>query len=631
MTVDDLGIYHEPIVTDLLSYDIESLSISISNSVLCILDNSFTFLSLEWLKWEEFELKLLSIINNLRNKWYDFDKIDISWINSKDTKREISSVLSHNYPTLEISRLLPWEKVSNISFTWIKNLNDISYQFTDLFIWKLKKELIDNFDNSLSELKSNWRLIRSSYKHLTFSFDSSLITNELIFNEYLSFTDLIYSIFEKITDDEISNVVKWWNRSRLFNEVIKHFRISVWTWIVNQKRKNSKMIWFYEAEMSSRDNKYDVAKCFDESVHSVKSVIWNAVILENIEKKIISNYLSFATIIDWVKYKVVDKNSDWDYIINKSVLRAAKKDKKVSPYKLDLLLLQYSNILNDSFDFIAPSLTWWIDRELITELNNSIKTGIIETKYIEKNYKWTYTKNALESYSEWKWWINIFIDIIDMSLMNADDFKLLAERVSKSLNKNFIYWELLKAWDSVTKKFLNFILEMLEVYPNMKIALWWDEIFIFVEWNDFDEFDIDKISERLKENDLKWRICESSNILDEDKVDKNLLWDNTLFDLLWDVSAINKVFEVRMEMIINKYNLNHAVKVPGNTFLSVTKNNYKYLFGNFSLFVEELSKNIIDENIFSFLKNNRNNILVSNINGFTVHLERDWDKINILI
>jgi len=39
--------FHEPIEHEFISYDVESLSISVSNSILTILENSFTFASLE--------------------------------------------------------------------------------------------------------------------------------------------------------------------------------------------------------------------------------------------------------------------------------------------------------------------------------------------------------------------------------------------------------------------------------------------------------------------------------------------------------------------------------------------------------------------------------------------------------
>lgn len=630
MTVNNLVKEYEPHQKDFISNDIESLSISVSNSVLCILENSFSFMSLEWLKWEEFEFRLLTIINNLRDRWYEFDKVDLSWILSMDTKRELSNIISLNYPILEISRLLPWEKVVNIQFVWVKDLNDnISKEFTDLFVWKLKEKLIGDFDYSVKDIGLNWRLIRSNYKHLTFSFDAVKTINSLIFYNYIWINELILEIFNDIWDEELLNVSNWLDRNKIEEILLNNFLLSTWSWIVKQNRENSKMVGFYEAEMSSRDEKYNKMKCFTEKTHNLRKIRYFALKLKRIENQVFEQYAFQIFTIDNTDFQVVLEDSDWNKKINEILLRSVRKWKKVIPKKLELLLMQYLTFLNDGFDFISPSLTSNVDRDEIDNINNNIRTGIVDVKYIEKNYKWTYTRNALESYSFWKEWINIFIDIVDMWIMNINDFKAIANNVSTLIEKESIYSELLSTWNSVTKKFIDYVFSILDKYENVKIALWWDEIFLFIEWESMDKNEIDYLSTSLKKKWLKWRIALSTiNNTVEWKDDNR---DNRIFDILDNFTSINKIFETKIEKLMSQYSLDRHVKIPNNTILTVSDQNYEILNNNYASFLEKLEENLFDALIIWFLKFKPKRALVYDFEWVKVYIEMEWDSLKIII
>ena len=613
---------------EVTNYDVDNLSLFVSKNILYILNGSTSLKMIKEKKWDEFELTLLHFINNLRKSWASFDKLDLTDMYSKDVNKELSQIIWLNYPSYRIWRLLPWEKVVNIYFKWIKDLNDnISKEFTDLFIWKLKDIVIGDFKLSLKNINLNWRLIRSNYKHITFSFDSSENINDLVFQYYRDIDKLLKMVFNNISDDELLSTSKWLSKEEVMSLVIKYFSFSTWKWIVDQSINNSKIIAFYDAEMSSRENKHDKSKSFVEEENNLQRIKDYAYKIKMTKRLIFNLYDKEVFIIDWNEHDVFIIDENWNKEINRLLYRKVRKWKEVLPRKLENLVQNYLNYLNNWFDFISPSLNSTLDRNVIDDINETIKTGILYTKYIEKNYKWTYTKNALECITYWKQWLNIFIDIIDMWILNLLDFESIAERIEKMSNKDDIYDELLQAWNSVTKLLIDFVESIQKKYDNLEVAIWGDEIFIFAEWENIEKDVITYISDSLIKKWLKWRLSLSYNHNEHHKDDKS----NKVFDKLDNYTSINKIFEIYISKIIDSSLFKSDYEFPANSILVISEENRSYIDDNYQNILNNLKSNIIKKNVIEFIKEDLDRVIVAEFDGLKIYFEKEWNLLKIII
>jgi hypothetical protein len=302
------------------------------------------------------------------------------------------------------------------------------------------------------------------------------------------------------------------------------------------------------------------------------------------------------------------------------LLRYVRKWKNINNLELDLLVKSYLDNINNAFDFISPVINKDKDFDNINKIWAEINSWKISKSSLEKNYKWTYTAKAIEAISEWKEWMRIFVDIVDMWIMNLRDFRSLAKKVALWKIKWDNITELLDAWLSVTKQFQDFVKEI-EKIPWSKVSLWWDEVFIFIEWKTPKEIwdIIAKISENLDNNNLRWRVSYS--------FDKNSKW---IFDSLDSLTKINKVVEKKIEEVIVWWKI--LYEVPNNLTLDI---NPKIIWNeewDFDKFLKQMESSInfvklldviqskkvwemkiwkFDDKIVSLKRNNSNEFILS--------------------
>jgi len=534
---------------------------------------------------DELSKYFLSVIQ----KHPEIKEIDISSIKDKALKAKLNHIIWLNYPLLNISRLMPWQKVVDITFLWVKDLNDwISKEFVDLFNDKFKDYILINFKCHVKEPK-HWRLIRSDYKHITFSLPHEKNIFQVLFWWWGNRKDLIKEIFDSISEKELLDVMKHSSKKMTRNEIRKKLLDSFdfWVWVSRVPWKKwdivsnkIKLESFYKTEISSRVKpKWDKIELTNYNFDTTKQFSINAF---KIESEIIKKFEWQTYKYDWVDYSIVKKIPSWEEIINPYLLRCVRKNKNIWNTELYSMVEEYISNINNAFDFISPVIKSkkWDAFEDINKIAESLNKWKIHISSLEKNYKWTYTANALEAVSAWKEWMRVFVDIVDMWIMNLTDFRELAKKVvSWKITSNNI-WELLDAWLSVTNKFQSFVKEI-EKIPWAKVSLWGDEVFIFIEWKKIEEKSdiINKITHVLNNNQLRARVSYS--------FDKTV---NKTFDKLDSLTKINKIIEKKIEEIIVWWNT--LYRVPNNLTLDINPNIVWKKDWDYDKFLENIESSI---------------------------------------
>jgi hypothetical protein len=276
-------------------------------------------------------------------------------------------------------------------------------------------------------------------------------------------------------------------------------------------------------------------------------------------------------------------------------LKYVRKEEDIWNNVLKSKIKEYIDNLNYWFDFIAP-FTNKFQLDDITIIEKQIKEGIISTDFLQNTYKNTLSKEAIKVKSKQKKWLRIFIDIVDMWIMNISDFKNLAWDINswKIWPENIS--SLLEAWKTATNKFQNLLVSLKKEYKDIQISLWWDEIFIFLPERDEakNKTILKDISEKLDGQDLVWRISSSTN--------KN---NEKIFDHLDWLTSVSKFFEKIVERIINN---------DKNTIFNKSVSNETYL--------KELSLSSININI----ENSIQILLLEKSDDFIINLQKSIDN-----
>lgn len=404
----------------------------------------------------EFEKLLIEKIDEFESiNWTKVKKIDISEFNNiehKYLKEKIYTIVWNNFPLLEVSRLTEWSKVVDITFLWIKTLNDnISKEFVDLFNNSLKSYLHKNFYKN-SWINPHWRIVRDNYKHMTFSMNSSNDISNTIFWNIKNKTKLLEFIFDNLDKNKLNLALreaKVKDLESVKNILLNEFDFWIWTTIVkksnnwNEISLSDKLESFYKAEISSR-NKVDLSNLWDNLEFNFENIISFAKEALNQEKDIINKY-------NWKKF--IFNSTEFDVIVNWKInsilLRYVRKWEDIWDKDLKLLVGNYINSLNDWFDFIAPFVEK-TQLEDIWKIETQIERWIIDIDLLKNTYKNTLSVNALKLESKWKEWLRVFIDIVDMWIMNLNDFRKLASRIV--------------SWDLKKRRFIWFIICMTNSY-----------------------------------------------------------------------------------------------------------------------------------------------------------------------
>ena len=518
---------------------------------------------------------------SIKSKNINKHKIHIN----NNLKQKIHKEFSKNFPLLSIERLAPDSKIYNITFTWwIKKLNDKYWQSNvDLLI----NEIQDHFIS----LNSKNRIVRKNYKHLTID----ALDNKNIDLWWTNSPDIVKSIIEKNKKTLKRNFLKNKKIDKLdnlvdnFDDFVKDSitNIKFWIWTANVKWNNlkDKLNAFYQAEISARWGNWEKVEIIKYNTEKIEKLAFNVL---KIEKEIVLKYDNKKFFYNWKDYDIITLSPNWQKTINPILLRFIRKDKNIVDEKwkkmeeLINLTKSYTNNLNSWFDFIAPYIDLNKDIKFIKKLNNQIRKWKISISNFLQDFKWNIPKWMFFDFVKQKSWSAYFIDVKDMWILNLNDFKKIAEDIHKKWIKNI---ELTSSWKSVTWKFVSFVKNLKKEDPNLKIALWWDEIYIYSnKYSNLEEI----ISKNMHSVWFNGRITKY----------KWEIWENT-FSHLDKATWIIKEVETPIEYYFNKLN----EFIP-----NITLNNIKWL--DLSKNIEDMDINIkINENLIKDILNWKNVVL----------------------
>ncbi len=492
---DEVKLFFEEIITNFQSLNKLKEKDQISEKLYTFKNTNISIIAI-WLIAYEFlplsKLKTIKTVEELDNimfesikKWNKKVKID-DWVD----KKILSDKLVENFPLIWVSRLEKWNIVYNMSFWGIKDINDRYWQ-------KVTDEVIDLIKDKIRNWRNKWdRIVRDNYKHITFITNKELTT--ILWNKKW---ELIKQVLEENRNHLISKVN--WDYDLFEKKVINSLYLWIWKskvkWWTDKDRLNA----FYEAEISSRHWQNETVKWIEFSKENIKEISHNIL---KIESNIIEKYKHKEVTIDWKKYKTIIESLDWENTINPILLRYARKGKKIKNLnwneipELNNELNKYIENLNNWFDFISPYTSFDNDMKIARKIDREIKDWNINIQHFVNTYKWTLSKWFFERFVNWKKWSLYFIDIKDMWIMNLMDFRKIAKEVNEKWIENI---DLTSSWKAVTESFIEFVDKLKKEHKNVKVAIWWDEIYIYDE----SKIDIwDDISLTLKQQWLKWRL-----------------------------------------------------------------------------------------------------------------------------
>lgn len=558
------------------------------------IENSELIKNMDQNEFENFVLEIL--FNNPRATKIDFSEILKEWY----IHSNIYNIIWRNFPLVEISRLIKDQKVVDLTFMWVKKLNEnISKEFVDIFSNKIKDILNSNFAQII-DWERPWRLIRNNYKHLTYSIRKDLNISKKIFWEEIDKEKIVKKAFYSINQNELNEIIKnswkdYLTKEYILEQLENNFDFWIWASEIWHWNLKEKLTSFYKWEISSR-NIADLENLNDSINYNFQSIKNNAKNALNIEKELINTFSDKSFYYNWVEYDII---VNWK--ISSILLKHIRKSEKIEWENSEFIkneIEKYIKYLTDWFDFISPVIndedfneTW--------KINKQITNWIIDRKLFTKTYKNTLSTQSLKQLTKWKKWARIFIDIVDMWIMNLNDFRDLAIKVDSWEISEENIDELLKAWETATKKFQWFVKNIKSIYNNARISIWWDEIFIFLEEKEENENPeiISNISELIQEFSLKWRISSSYN--------SN---DNEIFNILDNTTIINKIFEKSFEWIIqeNKSDENILLTSSDIIHLDIDDEKLHFINENLIIFINLIQKNISKNELYELINKWKN-------------------------
>ncbi len=585
-------------------------------SIISVLATTWWWLYLlkKWLqKWNNIELKwwihkltddkidkltdreLLWIIINNENK-----NIDINWLSTKN-KQKINNILTQNYPLYWVSRLTPNSNLININISWIKNINDKFWQdFTDLLNKNFKEEIFKNLEKTWY----NSRVIRSDYKNISLVLPKNSDISKLFWHS-IQTKDFIEKIINKtISESNLAHSEK----TSAINLIRENYNFWVWKSKIWTDTSNiiHNIEYLRQAEITSRRNIWNstdniVTYSSEESLNKIRNSI-------NIENEILSKYEWKSFSYKWKDFKITT-NINNENKISSDLLRVVRKWEEINPKELKSEIEKYIKELNDSIDFISPLRTSIkFSQEQVNEAEKiwkMMKDGIIDKKYLSTTYKWWLNKDVFINKITNIPWESIFIDIKDMWIHNLVDYREKAKKID-ILSNSYKKWEIskekielelyqtmLEAWLPITEKFIEFKSRLKTIYPNAKIHIWWDEIYIFN--NDWKHIDLQQILNILNTSDISWRLTRNNwigserNFADLDlnsninkkieeyiKIKTNIDFKTTinLAVLKLEKEEIKK-FLIEIESILKNANLENLLKENWEIIINTSKWNFR--------------------------------------------------------
>jgi len=480
--------------------------------------------------------------------------------------------INDNFPLLTITRIQYWSVSFTINFSGIKKANLLWKVRVDNIVNILKNEITEELNKSIGEDWMNFRIIVDRY-------------NRLLLNICRIQKDFFEIDKEEIKDD----IIKKYQLNKKEKEILKILDFSFIRYSNKRDGMRWKMLNYYESIFNARLNDND----FKNN---------NNILFSNLEDK---NTLIKKAILLARRIKIIEGDiNDWyDFWTN---LEKVKKWIKINDSKKELLYKRYKAII-DVFDIVMPfvgELNFDILEKETKENEGKIQKMIDVEEYnneelIKYNYKWELTKKEFLNQCVWRKGIMFFFDFIGMWIDNIQDNRrniinfLLDENNSEEDKEN----KLLEAWLNTTNNFLEIKDELKKVsWENVKITIIWDEIYMFVEWNNNIENLKKDFTNIFSKNNKKSRISytnitEWNNNLESldkiyadldtvtDKVNKNSE-NNTISKNFVNLEIVQELNENKKEIYTSFYELKSIPNIVNCVLSEVSwifSNNWKQL------------------------------------------------------
>lgn len=632
-----------------------------------------------WMSFQEkFSREITSVLSHSQKNNYKLPNETLAWFSDEEfiqflIKKEISElnisllnwtnkerlnrILTGNFPLLEISRLVSWDKLLNVNISWIKQINDIAgADFCDKVILKFKEILRSQFTKSSKNSTHKWRIVKDDYKNITFETRSENAL-ESIFWEITSKKEIIKIILSALEKDIqnnarniLQNQIQNWHLTFTsqthFEELItqevektkfvilKYFDFWVWESIIPENAQDlEKLDAIRQAEISSRPEniKNDTISLKKYSSHEI---LWNLANVLQIETEIIEKFKGKKFSFDQVDYNIVFYKNGKSTLSSEALRYVRKYPDKITPKEFSEMLQLYLKSLNSSLDFISPVKdelkNGWNEFELARHIDGQIKSWTLHTHFLTHSYKWWLTKTAFFESVQGKNGVKVFIDIKDMWIDNLMDFNLRAKQIVK-LSQDFQAWKidqktfeekqakiLLESGKSVSDKFIEIQRRIQSQYPNAFISFGGDEIYLFIENIDT------QASENL--NRSLTHIFSATNQKARIVIDttQKTLDSRGNFSQLEKITKLNKILEETIEKQLTKKWISLPWNIPENTYIRIHENlRKKLLSSDFHMddFFAEVKDIIAQKNLID--GGNKQIQLWKTTSGIDIYLKKD--------
>lgn len=537
----------------------------------------------------------------IENQISNLDVSLLTW----SSKERLNRILTWNFPLLEISRLVSWDKLLNVNISWIKQINDIAWQeFCDKVILKFKEILKNQFSKTSQNSHHKWRIVKDDYKNITFetSSDNPL---ESIFWDIKTKKEIIEIILNDLEKDIeknakiiLQNQIDNWNipnssqanfEKLVWEEikktklvVSKYFDFWVWESIIPENAQDiEKLDAIRQAEISSRPENIKI-DTISLKQYSSEEILTNLKKSLDLEQEIIKKFKWKKFSFEWVEYNIVFQNNKKATISTESLRYVRKYPDKIYPKEFSEMLGLYLKSLNSSLDFISPLKdelkNGGNEFELARHIDKQIKSWEISTNFLTHSYKWGLTKTAFFQTIKQKNGVKVFIDIKDMWIDNLVDFNFRAKQIVR-LSEDLQNWKidqktfetkkakiLLEAWKSVSDKFIEIQRRIQAKYPNAYISFGWDEIYLFIEnTNPHITQDLNKtLSNIFSATNQKARIVINTTLKTTDS--------KRNFAQLEKITKLNKILEETIEKQLTKKWFSLQGNIPENTYIRINEN-----------------------------------------------------------
>lgn len=448
----------------------------------------------------------------------NIQKIDISQLSSEEFSR-LNHMITNNFPLVQISRLVSWEKLMNINISGIKQINDTLWQeFCDEIIFTFKDIIKNQFEKSNTWKYYKWRIVKNDYKNITFVTNSKKPL-QLIFWRIRTKNEILEEILKKMHEKILKNAQNIIRAQQKKWEIIiiseQHFEELVAKKVNNTKKIVLQNFDFWVWESIIPTNSDDIMKLDTIRKAEISSRVWwekeRLIILKEFNKTEIIESISIALeseraiiekfkwqkfMFEWIQYNIVHNNNGILSLSTELLRYMRKYDQKIQPEELVIMTKKYITHINRALDFISP-VKWEFtlnNSEFLKAkiMNDQIKTWVIDTSSLIESFKWWVNKIAFFTIIQKQFWTKIFIDIKDMWIDNLVDFNLRAKQILK-LQEDFKIGKIdvktceekqtqlfLEAGKSVSDKFIEIQKRIIKTYPDAIISFWWDEIYLFI-------------------------------------------------------------------------------------------------------------------------------------------------------